>query len=277
MDSSSRSVRFPSGHVLTTWDNHTTANTGQCQLRYTFTAPDAQCPACAAPVIPCTSLALTGWHMCPTHGAVTATYPVLFCGTEYGCAPSHAIDSDAALLGLLAFLCLRRGDTDADYFAEYTAEQTAWSQSSACATLACDVACAEEAGGCVCGMTWENVDDWDAHGGCSDRPTVTDFEVLDHGEDGSQYFPGCGTAHSKFAHVATGVGDTGAEALADALEDMAQVDATVSPLQERIMRDYVSEPDRNCHANCGDDCHNGDEAHDWHRYVSVRYNVREVK
>lgn len=50
----------------------------------------------------------------------------LFTGEEYGCAPGHAIDSDEALRALLGFLTLRPGDTDPEYFAEYTEAQRAF-------------------------------------------------------------------------------------------------------------------------------------------------------
>ena len=52
----------------------------------------------------------------------------IFWGEDYGCAPSHAVDSDESVAGLLAFLSLRPGDTDREYFATYTSEQLAWAQ-----------------------------------------------------------------------------------------------------------------------------------------------------
>lgn len=243
MSDALRSIEFTSGHVLTTWDANTRAHTGQHQLRYEFRNPDGS---------------------------------VLFEGADYGVAPAHAVDSDAALLGLLAFLTLKPGDTDSDYFEDYTPEQMSWATSSECESLSCDVSIAENEGadGCAC-VLWTNLP-VDGHvWTCEDAPTVADFEVLDHGEDGSSYFPGCGTAFSKFAHVATGVGDTAAEALADALDSMGQDDHTVSPLQEHWMKSYLSNPEKSAfesldHSECGED-HDGD---DWHHYVSVRYNVR---
>lgn len=44
-------------------------------------------------------------------------------------------DSEQAIYNLLGFLTLKLGDTDDDYFANYTSEQLAWSQSSACEEL----------------------------------------------------------------------------------------------------------------------------------------------
>ena len=48
---------------------------------------------------------------------------VIFTGEDYGCSPMHAIDSEDCVRGLLGFLCLRPGDTDAEYFETYTEDQ----------------------------------------------------------------------------------------------------------------------------------------------------------
>lgn len=50
----------------------------------------------------------------------------LFQGEDFGCSPMHAIDSDACISGIMSFLTLRPGDTDAEYFAEYTELQRAY-------------------------------------------------------------------------------------------------------------------------------------------------------
>jgi hypothetical protein len=55
--------------------------------------------------------------------------------------PAHtAIDALKVALTALHFVCLRRGDTDAEYFSEYTAAQLEWCESSECeaAQLAVD-------------------------------------------------------------------------------------------------------------------------------------------
>lgn len=48
---------------------------------------------------------------------------LLFQGEDFCCAPSHAIDSDEMVESLMSFLTLKPGDTDPDYFKDYTAEQ----------------------------------------------------------------------------------------------------------------------------------------------------------
>ena len=61
--------------------------------------------------------------------------------------------------------------------------------------------------------------------------TITCFEIVDHGINHAQYFQGCGVSHSKFTEVATGCGDNPAEALADALEMLAQDGWDVSKVE----------------------------------------------
>ncbi len=45
---------------------------------------------------------------------------------EFGASPSHAIDSDKTLAGILSFIALKPGDTDREYFADYTPAQLEW-------------------------------------------------------------------------------------------------------------------------------------------------------
>lgn len=51
---------------------------------------------------------------------------------------------------------------------------------------------------------------------------VAEIEIVDHGIDWPDYFSGCGVAFTEFDNCATGVADTPAEAIADALEMIAQ-------------------------------------------------------
>jgi len=48
---------------------------------------------------------------------------VLFSGADFCGSPLDADDSDATVAALLGFLTLRPGDTDAEYFENYTPEQ----------------------------------------------------------------------------------------------------------------------------------------------------------
>lgn len=51
---------------------------------------------------------------------------VVFDGADFYGSPMHADDADATIAALLMFLCLRPGDTDADFFADYNATQKAF-------------------------------------------------------------------------------------------------------------------------------------------------------
>lgn len=48
---------------------------------------------------------------------------LLFEGEDFGASPMHAVDSDEIVSSLMSFLTLRPGDTDREYFEDYTAEQ----------------------------------------------------------------------------------------------------------------------------------------------------------
>lgn len=67
-----------------------------------------------------------------------AAWVTLFEGEDFGCSPMHAIDSDETIAGIMGFLTLRPGDTDADYFENYTPEQLAFCSEHA-ESLACEV------------------------------------------------------------------------------------------------------------------------------------------
>jgi len=56
------------------------------------------------------------WH----HGKV------IFHGSEYCPSPLHCTDSDDSVASLLSFLSCGDGDTDDEFFEDYTPEQIAW-------------------------------------------------------------------------------------------------------------------------------------------------------
>lgn len=56
----------------------------------------------------------------------TRTWTTLFEGADFNGSPLHADDSDETLRVLLSFLTLRPGDTDAEYFENYTSAQLAY-------------------------------------------------------------------------------------------------------------------------------------------------------
>jgi hypothetical protein len=48
---------------------------------------------------------------------------LIFSGRDYGPSPMHCPDGDESVAGLLAFLALKPGDTDREYFADYNPAQ----------------------------------------------------------------------------------------------------------------------------------------------------------
>ena len=68
------------------------------------------------------------------HGLTT----MLFDGCDFRPSPLHAWDSDETVAAIMGFTTLRLGDTDREYFENYTAEQTAFRDTHAEA-LACEV------------------------------------------------------------------------------------------------------------------------------------------
>lgn len=97
-----RHVRLEAGYTLRTWDTPNRAPTGQWYIGYEFCGPDGT---------------------------------VIFTGEDCGVSPMHAVDSDDALRGLLVFLTLQPGDTDTEYFADYTEAQMAFAESTDCEWL----------------------------------------------------------------------------------------------------------------------------------------------
>lgn len=138
--------------TLVMWDTHRT-NNGKCILGYRLTMKascvhpvqdKATCGNCQRSWCfacdPCPS-ALCHW--CNGRGHSNAPWgkpveTVLFEGEDLGCSPMHAIDSDESVAALMGFLTLRPGDTDAEYFENYTPEQMEFCQQHA-ESLSCEV------------------------------------------------------------------------------------------------------------------------------------------
>lgn len=85
-----RHVRLDLGYTLRTWDTGRTDSRGQSYI---------------------------GYEMRDASGES------VFTGDDFAGSPMHADDSDETLRALLNFLTLRPGDTDPDYFADYTERQ----------------------------------------------------------------------------------------------------------------------------------------------------------
>ena len=69
---------------------------------------------------------------------------LLFEGNDFHPSPLHADDSMETVYSLLSFLTLQEGDTDDEYFANYTKAQLAWIRSAKCENLSYFVSYMEE-------------------------------------------------------------------------------------------------------------------------------------
>jgi hypothetical protein len=83
------------GFRLQMWDTGRQDSYGKSRIRYKFSSSDGK---------------------------------VLFEGDDFRSSPMHGIDSDEAVRALLGFLTLKPGDTDAEYFKDYTKEQMDFAQ-----------------------------------------------------------------------------------------------------------------------------------------------------
>lgn len=109
------------------------------------------------------------------------------------------------------------------------------------------------------------------------------FDIIDHGIDHSEYFQGFCVSHTVFDHAETGCGETPAEALDDALEQIAMTHGDKGRELIEIIetsKDYVHIKEdstsvyqylvQSGEITDGDDYPDGC---DLHYYVSIRYNL----
>jgi hypothetical protein len=94
-----RHVEFENKYRLLTWDTNKTDSMGKYKVGYQFYKAD--------------------------------TGEVIFSGEDFCCSPLHAIDSNECLRSLMTFITLRPGDTDKEYFENYTPEQMEFAENEA--------------------------------------------------------------------------------------------------------------------------------------------------
>jgi len=73
---------------------------------------------------------------------------VIFAGDDFAGSPMHADDSLQTVTALLCFLTCKPGDTDSEYFANYTQDQLDWCMSGRCEELSMLQCELEERKGC---------------------------------------------------------------------------------------------------------------------------------
>lgn len=94
---------------------------------------------------------------------------------------------------------------------------------------------------------------------------IEDFEVIDHGVEHEQYFQGCGVSFTRWNECSTGCGNSGVEALEDALEQMATLGHEIP---QEALDNYFSV------AEWGELMKTALPLNDHHHYVSIRYTVK---
>lgn len=68
---------------------------------------------------------------------------------------------------------------------------------------------------------------------------IEGYQLVDHGINHAQYFPGCGTALTEYEVCYTGCGSNFAEAMEDALDQIASDgDYNIQGLEAQIKEDY---------------------------------------
>lgn len=108
-----------------------------------------------------------------------------------------------------------------------------------------------------------------------------EFEIRDHGCDGEQYFPGCGTAFTTWTDVSTGIGESAHDAGMDAwecayiedpdsIENLSDVTLAIESLS--MEEDTFSKQDREAAEEAGEELNP-----EWHHYVSIRWRIVEEK
>ena len=95
---------------------------------------------------------------------------------------------------------------------------------------------------------------------------VAAFEFSDLGVEHNQYFQGCGVAFTEFETVATGIGDNPAEAIDDALEQLAMMGWEAEGMEKRILAQELPRK-RKLPTKPRVLARHGDEAH---YYISIR-------
>lgn len=125
---------------------------------------------------------------------------------------------------------------------------------------------------------------------------ITTYRIVDHGIEHAQYFRGHGTAFTPYDYCVTGCGDSFAEALGDALEQMAQGDEcdgvdfeafetlmqieNTEYLKDAKSPEWVTEPSASDTVNQsavenGEDPDEAQADSELYYYVSIDYNVEQ--
>lgn len=101
---------------------------------------------------------------------------------------------------------------------------------------------------------------------------VSEIELVDYGVDNAQYFQGHGVSYTEYQHSALGVGDTFADAIENALEQLACDDFDSNAAEAMLKAEHGLEVwPETINAHDGHNCED-DDACEMHYYVGLRWN-----
>lgn len=101
---------------------------------------------------------------------------------------------------------------------------------------------------------------------------IKEYEISDLGIDHAQYFPGFGVYGTSYDAAFTGIGETLADALDDAMAQLAMSDVDVSKIEEEsdaLFGFSRADSERPLHDET-DECQSGDDGCEHHHYVGIR-------
>lgn len=90
---------------------------------------------------------------------------------------------------------------------------------------------------------------------------IKNYEIIDHGADHMQYFPGVCAAFTPYDDCVTGWGVTPQEALEDALEQLACLGVDTEGIGEKLSEESDIP------------CEDGEPHPEWGHYVSILYTI----
>ena len=106
----------------------------------------------------------------------------------------------------------------------------------------------------------------------TDKKIISDFEIIDHGVDNPQYFPGCGVSGTDYTDVFTGCGVSAHEAFEECLEMAAINDWCVDTFKNEMSEELEADGCAECEscADCPNQCGESNQY-----YVSLRVKGEE--
>ena len=97
---------------------------------------------------------------------------------------------------------------------------------------------------------------------------ITDFEIVDHGLESSDYFLGCGVSFTPYEHCVTGCGDNPREAMDDLFEQVS-MEHDLGDLEERVAKELLAPNGMRNYPTTPESRHDME-----YYYISIRFNIK---